>query len=157
MRLGQGLAPMLGDLHRRSDRNRCEERDDQQRHRAAQKRLGFEQTLIGGMSEGAGKTAHGLRMQRCVGSVGTRHRQPPRKVPNLLSGGTAASLRITLIRIEVAVICLVPRTRSSRTLCSKGGCELRVQRDTRVPQIKKRTLAALPPVQASARPTMSRE
>src|SRR6202790_3256100 len=109
MRLGQRLAPVLGDLYRRSDRDRREERDDKQRHRAAEQRLGFEQALIGGMGEGAGKTAHGLSMQRCVGSVGARPRQPPRKVPDLLSGGTAASLRITLIRIEVAVICLESR------------------------------------------------
>ena len=84
MRLGKGLAPVLGDLHRRSDRDRREERDDEQRHRAAEQRLGFEQTLIGGASEGASKTAHGLRMQRCVGSVGARHRQPPRIIPDTL-------------------------------------------------------------------------
>src|SRR5476651_214684 len=36
------------------------------------------------MSEGAGKTTHGLRMQRCVGSVGARHRQPPRISPRPL-------------------------------------------------------------------------
>ena len=67
------LPQPFADIDDRGNAERDEERNDQHRHRAAQKRFGGEKPPVSGSCDRLSQSLYGIGMRRCARAVGARH------------------------------------------------------------------------------------
>ena len=76
------LAALLEHLHAGADRNGDQKGDDQNRHRAAQQRLGAQEAVIRRLGDRLRQPLDRIRAYRRTRRLGARHIEPPfRNVP----------------------------------------------------------------------------